>query len=476
MARRKAASERLRCIELPDSSTRSVPAEFLVRGAGTRDPAGQQARLSTQFVERNQSAFAVLGTSVQPRYDGTSVSLQFSTTTNIGAAPLRSPTSGQFDYGLVVRPRFDWPGIGPMLADMGWRVIPAPLRMPLLPRSERKVPPWVISTVVLARVEAMLAQLVRRFDLVSEERRAPRGRVHWSRYGTRELARARFLQVPCTFPDLRDDRLLRGALRFTLERQHDSLLGQVGMGSFVARLLERCDSMLSGFSDVAPRAPSPLEFDAWLRGPLRAEAFEYGIEAMRWTVDERGLGGVSDLDGLPWKMSMEEFFEAWVETLLAALARQIGGVVRTGRQRQTIAPIAWRPPYLGSQKYLLPDVVLERGDTTIIIDAKYKTHWEEMQTRRWRELEEELRERHRADLLQVLAYANLATTSRVTVCLAYPCRDDTWASMRERRQLFHRASMMAGERRIDLRLTALPMGVPMREVVGVLAQEFASEL
>src|SRR5260370_40524657 len=107
-------------------------------------------------------------------------------------------------------------------------------------------------------------------------------------------------------------------------------------------------------------------------------------------------------------MSMDAFFEAWAETVVSGVARKIGGVVRTGRKRKTVAPLSWDPPYLGSQKSLVPDLVLEREDQTVIVDAKYKEHWEEMQRTRWTNLDEEIRERHREDLLQVLAYANLS--------------------------------------------------------------------
>ena len=51
-------------------------------------------------------------------------------------------------------------------------------------------------------------------------------------------------------------------------------------------------------------------------------------------------------------MSMEQFFEAWVETLMSHVARRIGGIVRSGRERQTVVPLNWDPPYLGSQKSL----------------------------------------------------------------------------------------------------------------------------
>ncbi len=170
---------------------------------------------------------------------------------------------------------------------------------------------------------------------------------------------------------------------------------------------------------------------------------------------------------------MESFFEAWCEAVLATVARRIGGTLRSGRLRQTVVPLSWDPPYVGSQKSLLPDLILERGDTTIIVDAKYKEHWEEMQGQPWGQLEAQLRERHRADLLQVLAYANLSGTPRVVVCLAYPCSRATWASLRDRDRLFHRASLRAGARNVELLLTAFPMGERVDEVASRFAAEVA---
>lgn len=463
---------RLDSFEATDTSTLTVSASFLVRGDSPRDRSAHEARLAHEFVEKNHAVLSELGASAVPQFDGSRVGLVFRTGATVGAVPLRSPTTGQYDYGFTVRPRFPWQGIGTMLGEMGWRVIPAPLSLPLLPRSDRKIPPWVLSTIVLFRIQALLRQLERRFEMVEEERQAPRGNVDWARYATGSIARGNFLRVPCRFPDLRDDRSLKSAIRFTLAKQLGSLEGQRAAGLHVVKLIELCSALLDQVRDVLPREPTPSELDGWLHRPLKAIAFSEGIQAIEWTAGERGLAGLSDLQGLPWSMSMESFFEAWVEAVLSVVAQRVGGVVRTGRQLQTIAPLKWDPPYLGSQKYLLPDVMLERDDLTVIVDAKYKEHWEEMQVASWRDLEQELRERHRADLLQVLAYANVATTRRVVVCLAYPCSNATWESRMERNQLFHRASLSAGVRQVELILTAFPMGIR----VPVVAEQFAAEI
>ena len=175
-----------------------------------------------------------------------------------------------------------------------------------------------------------------------------------------------------------------------------------------------------------------------------------------------------DLQGLPWLLPMDKFFEAWVETIVEQYAKRTGGVIKTGRKRETVTPLTWSPPYLGSQRYLLPDIVLEREQETFIFDAKYKNHWEELNREGWSGLDKVLQEQHRSDLLQVLAYSTASESKRVVCCLAYPCRSHTWYSLKRRQRPFHKASVRAGTRRVDLILTAVPMGINPEEIFHTL--------
>ena len=152
------------------------------------------------------------------------------------------------------------------------------------------------------------------------------------------------------------------------------------------------------------------------------------------------------------------------------LARKAGGILKTGRKRESIAPLIWDPPYLGSQKYLLPDLVIERENETIIIDAKYKSHWEDLNSRNWYSLTEEIKERHRNDLFQVLAYSTISESRNIVSCLVYPCTKTTWESLKKRRRLYHRASLGVGRRKVNLVLTAVPMEAEIDETVKYLIE------
>ncbi len=459
------------CLELQDHTRVTKSAATFFGSKSSADPAGQAARLTDQFITQNAPLFQLLQVTIQRDYDGRDVLLHIDSGSSIGAVPLLSPLTARPDFGLVIQPRFPWAGIGPMLAEMGWLISPTPLRLALLKRSERRVPPWVLSFMVLARIKALLDRLERRFEFTTEVRSAPKGNIAWTQYATRQLPQGNFLSVPCTFPDLRDDRNLQGAIRFALEKQLRSLESQQEQGAFIHRLIALAESLLRKVHTVPARRPERPDVAMWLRRPMRSDLFLEGLQAIEWTVDQRGLAGLSDLEGLPWTMPMDRFFEAWVKTVMRIVARQLGGNLKAGRKRETVSPLAWDPPYLGSQRSLVPDMILELEATSYIVDPKYKRHWEELQQGVWHDQNITLQERHRADLLQVLAYANLASTANVVCCLVYPCSQGTWESLAKRDRLFHQAEIPNRGRRVQVWLTAIPMGASATSVAAPFCKQ-----
>lgn len=459
-------------ILLTDTSVGRIPAAAIARSA-QGDPA-REAHLAHLFIERNGK---VLGQfKIEPRvdFDGNRVYLVFQTGPAIGAFPLVSPLSGKSEVSLIVRPRFGWAGVGASLGNSGFKVIPEILPLGLLPKTEREIPPWVLSAAILPRLKAMIERLSRRFEMVDDVRSAPCGTVDWAAYATEKLPAMKFLSVPCRHPDLRENRELCAAIHFTLRRQLASLESQRHAGGAVLVLLQLCLDLLRAVDDVPPVTPTRRQLESWLRTPLAPTAFFNGLNAITWTTDETGLGGTTDWRGLPWTVPMEQFYEAWVETVFERFTRRFGGQLRVGRRRETITPIAWERAYLGSQKFLLPDLVIEQEERVVFVDAKYKDHWEELRQHCWLELEEKIRERHREDLLQVLAYSTLSDRKATTACLAYPCTPETWASLKDRGLLSHRGAIYAGRRKIDLVLVAIPIGNRVEDLVDYLGTALAA--
>ena len=458
-----------KCFEMTDLSTLNIPAQFLIKEDVSRNPEGQTAKLCSQFISDNRGLLHDFGVTVDSKYDGHKVYLSFNSSNRIGALPMLSPTSGKPDYGLVIKPRFDWSGLGPMLSVMGWKVVPTPLKLPLIPGTERKVPTWVLSSIILNRIQTLLEQLNRTFEFIESDLKAPKGTVNWNLYAIERIPSVKFLNIPCRYPDLRDNEELKSTIHFTLKKLLSSLESQRASGIFILQLLEQCMALIARVNKVVPNRPTTLNLFSWNNLPIQRDAFRKGLEAIEWTIDDRGLAGLGDLQGLPWIMPMETFFEAWLETIGSFLIRKIGGILKTGRKRETITPISWIPPFVGSQKYLLPDVIIEKENEIIILDAKYKEHWEEMNFNSWNNLEEEIRERHREDLLQILAYSSVTDKKTITSCLIYPCKNTTWDSMISRNRTFHKASLYAGQRKINLLLTAIPMKANFHAAIDALS-------
>jgi hypothetical protein len=253
------------------------------------------------FHRLNEPAFKALA--VTPRFESTprGPELKLYPGASVGAIPLRSGTSGHVVAGFVVRPRFGWTGIGSILAHLGWHAAPDILSMPLVPGSGREVPPWVLAGPVLARLRALLDALKRGFDFRTDTLRAPRGTIMWSQYIRQSLPTGRWHQVPSRFPDLSSDPLLRGAVRWTLERVLRELVIVGGEDRIAVDLERDAQRLLERVSDVARVYPRP-ELLRRLVGsdPLLEETLRSGLDAIGWVRDERGLGGGRQMDGLAW--------------------------------------------------------------------------------------------------------------------------------------------------------------------------------
>lgn len=442
-------------------------------GADGKDRAASAERRAEQLVTSNRGILNDFGISAQVGRSSGRPGLHLTTSTRIGALPLLSPITGRPDFGLIVEPRFQWSSAGDMLAAAGFKVVPELLPLPELPQSERRIPPWVLSSIVLMRMKRLLDSLNRRFVVVSSDQPAPRGQVHWDSYATRRLPLGQALRVPCRYPDLRDDEDLRSAISWVIHRHRDALVGQTGAGMVVRHLLALCDELMARLQGVSPCVPTPV-----LRNTLRSQSistrvFSEGLSAIEWTVEERGLAGLSDLSGLAWRMDMEVFFESWVEVIAACAGQRVGATLSAARLGQTRVPLDWQPPSLGSQRSLVPDVVLAKEDVIVVIDAKYKRHADDIERLGWQSVDAEVREQHRADVLQALAYSTLFDVPRIVACLAYPASPSKWLTLRDHHRAMARARVRGGHRNVELALLAVPLSGRAEEAAGYIQTLFS---
>ena len=347
--------------------------------------------------------------------------------------------------GLLIAPRFRWTHLGDVIGRLGFAVEPSLGGGPLVPGSAREVPPWLLAGPVLSRLEALLSRRRRDFVPREEYRRTPRGRINWSRYASTSLATGRWDLLPCSFSEPDDDPKMMAAVRWTLSRVANSLvsLAPTPIGH---TLLKRTARLLEEAGPGARTRPGP----DWLSSFGGAWVHE-ALEAMGWVTQERGLGGSRSLNGLAWDLAIETVWEAWVSLLMSRLGPHLGLTTLSGLEVRH--GIQWRGT-LKSMGALIPDVGLRGPRRVIWVDAKYKAHLAQLSRTSWPRLSEKIREAHRADLHQALAYAAIANVDNVDTVLAYPIspNDD------QRSIPTAIANLTAGRRRVRLVLAGLPFG------------------
>jgi hypothetical protein len=432
-----------------------IPAAPFVIGQGGWEQHAER------FVRINEPAFKAL--EITPRLEPASgdPTLRLVPAGRAGAIPLRSGQTGQVKGGLVVRPRFGWAGIGRVLSEIGWHASPEFLPLPMVPGSGREVPPWVLAGPVLARLRELLRAARRGYRQVEAVVEHPRGRILWPDYWRDSLARGRWHLVPCRFPDLDLDPRLRRAIRWTLERLHNDLVRVGGSDRVSVELALVAVKLLESVADVRPEMPRPATFGAvFSQHALLDVVIRRGLEAMAWIVEERGLGGGREQDGLAWQLALDRLWESYVEAIVRREAAQTGGTVRVGRLNETVLPLRWTDPVHRSLGHLLPDIVVHRGRSIHIVDAKYKAHLAELDEVGWREFIEEQRAAHRADVHQVLAYASAYDADDIRATLVYPLRLDTWDYLRSCGRDVSTADLQAGGRHVRLELRGVAFGRP----------------
>ena len=377
-----------------------------------------------------------------------------------GAIPLRSAVTGLVTGGVIVKPRFGWPGVGQVLAKTGWGSGPEFLDQPLVPGSGREVPPWVLAGPVLHRLAGLLANLRPGYRERVEVRSHPRGQIQWHSYIATQLPTGRWHQLPCRFSELDTDTKLRQAVRWTLERLRTELSGTAGSDPVALVLTSQIVRLLEQVLDVPARRPDRRDLaESSGANPTESVMLREGLRAMGWVVDERGLGGGRTSDGLAWALPLEQLWERYVESVVRAEAALTGGHVRAGRSGETTVPLAWGDSRHRALGHLVPDFVVYRSDSIEIVDAKYKSHFAKLDASSWHGLTDPVQDAMRADIHQVLAYAaacGSAETIRAT--LVYPVKRDLFEELQARRRAVSEALIPVGSRQIKLRMQALAFG------------------
>ncbi|MDZ7683397.1 MAG: hypothetical protein U5J63_17230 [Fodinibius sp.] len=110
------------CSEVQDNQTAYLSTEFLSKHVDARYEDKITAKLGRQFLNLNRDQLNKINVAPEIYYSGDELKLKLKAHTRVGAIPLLSPITHKYEYSLIIKPRFGWQGIGPILSTTGWKV------------------------------------------------------------------------------------------------------------------------------------------------------------------------------------------------------------------------------------------------------------------------------------------------------------------------------------------------------------------
>ena len=113
---------------------------------------------------------------------------------------------------------------------------------------------------------------------------------------------------------------------------------------------------------------------------------------------------------MAWRIDIAELFERYVQYVLGLVAKESAGICYSNHK---ITGKGFIPSW--GLKYLEPDAVVRIGDMLVFCDAKYKSHFLNTDSD-----SEELKNSHRHDLHQLLAYCSFSPSKNKLGILCYP--------------------------------------------------------
>jgi hypothetical protein len=359
-----------------------------------------------KFIDYNRDLFDFLGVTPHIEGSGKDVSLNFRSDRFIGVIPLRSPDNGKQIGDFVVRPRYtsandqfsEYVEIVNLLES---EILPEfKHSIPLLSHNNLKPPVYLEAMKFVKLLKKAIKINWRKFQTTTKVYRYPKSQVDWKEYVEKEFDPSRRLLFPC------HDNILSKLHSEFFELKYVYSIAKSEINSFrtpqdikyqFQDVFAYLDSHLYDFSEK-----STTELHVHYSDPvIIKELKKQGNKILKRNFEEITA----------WRIDFSLLFERYVQYIFGQISSEIGATQLNNYKIRRYSSV--NPPW--SLSYLEPDIILMKNELEIIIDAKYKSHLFNLKG-----TTEELKEEHRKDLHQLLAYTTFSRNKNKIGILCYP--------------------------------------------------------
>ena len=362
-----------------------------------------------RFILLNKRVFRFLGIEIELSGTGSGLSLKFRSSNFIGSVPVRMPYDGIAHKDFQVTPRFDssnniYSNLTQLLSKLNYSISPefidgAKLTQPLLLR-----PPMYYEAAKYIDVfERSCKVNWVKFEVVQAEHCFPKSNTNWSKYALTSSDPRKALHYTSSDSILSKNHREWQELKYVFEKACSIILQPHVPGSIRYKFLDQMDSLKRKTASITPQQTNYIAIRAC--DPFYIKEVKQQANILLQNTFTSSVSA--------WRMDMAQLFERYVQyiTTMAAKGRN-ASVKANSRIRGRGNMPQW------GLRYLEPDLLIKMNDKIIMADAKYKAHNYAFHTK-----SDVLKESHRSDLHQILAYCSFSPEKDKTGVLFYPSND-----------------------------------------------------
>ena len=358
-----------------------------------------------KFIAYNSAQFKFLG--VQPFVIGTdqNTSLAFRSSGYIGTIPLRASDTGKQIGDFVVMPRFTgrdrFEDYIEILNLLGTEISPEVIdSLPLASGKNFRPPLYLEAVKFIASLEALLMRPWRKFDNVEKITNQPSGQVNWSKYSTAEHKVENRLKFPVSKNILSEFHNEYAEVRYVFDICKNELLSSNTPQRIKNSIRTKLIFIGEKLYYHKPKVTNKITIKSSDRPSVRT-CKEQANKILNFNL----------VDSTAWRVDFSDVFEKFVQYIFKDVAKETGGKLFANFKfhSKTSKHYSWE------LKHVEPDAIYQKENFLVFIDAKYKSNLYNKFGN-----SEILKEDHRHDLHQIMAYTSFSKTELKYGLLCYP--------------------------------------------------------
>lgn len=358
-----------------------------------------------KFIDYNSEQFKFLG--VQPFIIGSdqNIALTFRSSNFIGSIPLRASDTGKQIGDFVVTPRFSGHDkleeYTEILNILGAEISPEVIdSLPLASGKNFRPPLYLEAVKFIAALEKLTMRPWRKFDNIQKVSNVPSGQINWTKYINNEYKLENRLKFPVSSNVLSELHSEYSEIKYVFDICKSEILS----AKTPLRIKNALRNKLSFLEEHLYLHKSKVTDKILIRfsdSPTVKVCKEQANKILNFNL----------VDSTAWRVDFSDVFEKFVQHIFKEAAKETGGRFYSNFR----FPSKTSKNYTWELKHIEPDGILQKEDVLLFIDAKYKSNL-------YNKFDESevLKEDHRHDLHQIMAYLSFSKTVLKFGFLCYP--------------------------------------------------------